>query len=43
MAPRIAIPVPHSGDREYAERALPQYEEAVRMAGGEPVRISLDE
>ena len=27
--PRIAIPVPHSGDREYAERALPQYEEAV--------------
>jgi putative glutamine amidotransferase len=41
-APRIAIPVPHSGDREYAERALPQYEEAVRGAGGEPVRIELD-
>ena len=41
-APRIAIPVPHSSDREYAERALPQYEEAVRMAGGEPVRIELD-
>ncbi len=41
-APRIAIPVPHS-DREYAERALPQYEEAVRGAGGEPVRIELDE
>ena len=41
--PRIAIPVPHSGDREYAERALPQYEEAVRRAGGEPVRIELDE
>ena len=40
--PRIAIPVPHSGDREYAERALPQYEEAVRGAGGEPVRIELD-
>jgi len=39
--PRIAIPVPHSGDREYAERALPQYEEAVRRAGGEPVRIEL--
>ena len=36
--PRIAIPVPHSGDREYAERALPQYEEAVRGEGGEPVR-----
>ena len=43
MAPRIAIPVPHSGDREYADRALPQYEAAVRMAGGEPVRISLDQ
>jgi putative glutamine amidotransferase len=41
--PRIAIPVPHSGDREYAERALPQYEEAVRGAGGEPVRIELDQ
>ena len=40
--PRIAIPVPHSKDREYAERALPQYEEAVRDAGGEPVRIELD-
>jgi putative glutamine amidotransferase len=42
-APRIAIPVPHSGDREYAERALPQYEEAVRGVGGEPVRIELDQ
>jgi len=41
--PRIAIPLPHSGDREYAERALPQYEEAVRGAGGEPVRIELDQ
>jgi putative glutamine amidotransferase len=41
--PRIAIPVPHSGDREYAERALPQYEEAVRRAGGEPIRIELDQ
>jgi putative glutamine amidotransferase len=39
--PRIAIPMPHSGDREYAQRALPQYEEAVRLAGGEPVRIEL--
>ena len=43
MAPRIAVPIPHSGDGEYAERALPQYEAAVRVAGGEPVRISLDE
>ena len=42
MKPRIAIPVPHSGDREYAEKALPLYEAAVRGAGGEPVRIELD-
>jgi len=46
-APRIAIPVPHSGDRDedrdYSKRALPQYEEAVRGAGGEPVRIELDQ
>jgi putative glutamine amidotransferase len=41
--PRIAIPVPHSSDREYAERAIPQYERAVEEAGGEPVRIPLDE
>ena len=40
--PRIAIPMPHSGNREYAERAIPQYERAVAMAGGEPVRIPLD-
>jgi putative glutamine amidotransferase len=43
LKPRIAIPVPHSGDRDYAERALPQYESAVRGAGGEPVRIELDQ
>ena len=47
IAPRIAIPVPHSGDREndreYAERALPPYEEAVRGACGDPVRIELDQ
>jgi putative glutamine amidotransferase len=43
MAPRIAIPVPHSGDPEYAERSLPQYERAVEIAGGEPVRIPLDQ
>ena len=42
MPPRIAIPVPHSGDPEYAERALPQYLHAIEMAGGEPVRIPLD-
>src|SRR5579864_1240082 len=43
MPPRIAIPVPHAGDREYAERSLPQYAKAVEMAGGEPVRIPLDQ
>jgi len=40
--PRIAIPMPHSGDRGYAERSVAQYEDAVRQAGGEPVRIELD-
>jgi putative glutamine amidotransferase len=43
MPPRIAIPVPHSGDSEYAKRSLPQYEQAVEIAGGEPVRIPLDQ
>ncbi len=43
MPPRIAIPMPHSSDPEYAERAIPQYERAVEQAGGEPVRIPLDE
>ncbi len=42
MPPRIAIPMPHSIDLEYAERAIPQYERAVTMTGGEPVRIPLD-
>jgi putative glutamine amidotransferase len=35
--------MPHSSDREYAERAIPQYERAVEQAGGEPVRIPLDQ
>ena len=43
MPPRIAIPVPHSTDSEYAERAFPQYVYAVEIAGGEPVRIPLDQ
>ena len=30
-APRIAIPIPHSSDPEYAERAIPQYERAVGL------------
>jgi putative glutamine amidotransferase len=42
MPPRIAIPVPHSRDSEYAERAFPQYVHAVEIAGGEPVRIPLE-
>jgi putative glutamine amidotransferase len=43
MRPRVAIPVPHSEDTEYAERALPQYLHAIGMAGGEPVPIPLDQ
>src|ERR1700693_3495035 len=41
--PRIAIPMPHSIDREYGERAIPPYESAVKQAGGEPIRIPLDQ
>jgi len=41
MPPRIAIPVPHSLDPDYAQRAMPQYERAVELAGGVPVRIPL--
>ncbi len=41
LPPRIAIPMPHSVNRKYAERAIPQYERAVQLAGGEPVRIPL--
>jgi putative glutamine amidotransferase len=41
--PRVAIPLPHSSDREYAQRAIPQYEEAITQAGGEPIRIPLDQ
>jgi putative glutamine amidotransferase len=40
--PRIAIPMPHSIDSAYAQRAIPQYERAVAMAGGEPVKVALD-
>jgi putative glutamine amidotransferase len=43
MPPRIAIPMPHSFDPEYAERSIPQYERAVALAGGEPVRVPLDQ
>lgn len=43
MPARIAIPMPHSTDLEYAQRAIPQYERAVALAGGVPVRIPLDQ
>jgi putative glutamine amidotransferase len=42
MRPRIAIPLPHGSDPEYAQRAIPQYERAVELSGAEPVRIPLD-
>ena len=42
MKARIAIPLPHGSDPEYALRAIPQYERAVELSGGEPVRIPLD-
>lgn len=42
MRPVIAIPLPLSTDSAYVERALPQYEDAVRGAGGDPVRVPLD-
>lgn len=41
MPPKIAIPEP-AALRDYTARALPQYEEAVRKAGGEPVVVPLN-
>jgi putative glutamine amidotransferase len=43
MPPRIAIPMPHSTDHDYGERAIPQYERAVALVGGDPVRVALDQ
>jgi len=34
--------MPHSTDREYGQRAIPQYERAVALLGGEPVSIPPD-
>ncbi len=42
MKPRVAIPVVHSLDPEYAARALPQYLAAIKAGGGTPVVIGLD-
>jgi len=41
MKPRIAIPVPNSKRQDYVWRALPQYERAVRAAGGDPIIIDV--
>ncbi len=41
MKPRIAIPVPHSGKPDYAQRSLPQYVRAVEQAGGEAMVVQL--
>ncbi len=42
MKPRIAIPVPNSKRPLYVSLALPQYERAVRSAGGEPVVVPVN-
>lgn len=42
MKPRIAIPVPNSKRPMYVGVALPQYERAIRNAGGEPVVIAVN-
>jgi putative glutamine amidotransferase len=42
MKPRIAIPVPNSKRPNYVSTSLPEYEQAVRKAGGEPVIIAVD-
>src|SRR5438045_6343482 len=43
MKPRIAIPLPHGTDSEYAQRAIPQYERAIELSGGEPLSIAVDQ
>lgn len=43
MAVRIAIPEPTSSDTEYNQRALPQYVDALKAAGAEPVVVPLRE
>jgi putative glutamine amidotransferase len=41
MIPKIAIPVPTSGDAEYNRQSWIQYAEAVRKSGGEPIEVAL--
>ena len=43
MSVRIAIPEPTSSDPEYNQRALPQYVDALKAAGAEPVVVPLSE
>jgi putative glutamine amidotransferase len=43
MRPRIAIPVLHSQNPEYAQRAMPQYLAAIEKSGGEAVIIALEQ
>jgi putative glutamine amidotransferase len=43
MTVRIAIPEPTSSDTEYNQRALPQYVEALKAVGAEPVVVPLNE
>ncbi|SPE17698.1 Class-I glutamine amidotransferase family protein [Candidatus Sulfotelmatomonas gaucii] len=43
MGVRIAIPEPTSSNPEYNQRALPQYVDALKAAGAEPVVVSLHE
>jgi putative glutamine amidotransferase len=43
MGVRIAIPEPTSSNAEYNERALPQYVDALKSAGAEPVVVRLQE
>ncbi len=39
--PRIAIPIPTSGNENYNRRSWPEFAAAVEAVGGEPVRIPL--
>lgn len=41
MTPRIAIPIPTSGDLAYNQRSWPAYATAVTRSGGEPVAVEL--
>ncbi len=42
MKPRIAIPIPTSHDPLYNSRSWPQYANAIRQSGGDPIEIPLD-